>query len=85
MNSPTFSIVNQYSSVRFNAIYHIDLYRINYLNEIFDSGFDECFNNESYCLIENPGEIGEIISYHHHRIKIYKKTNTNKRVIEFLN
>ena len=54
VNSPTFSIVNQYSSVRFNAIYHIDFYRINNLNEIFDSGIDEYFNNESYCLIENP-------------------------------
>ena len=57
----------------------------NNLNEIFDSGIDEYFNNESYCLIENPGEIGKIISHLHHRIKIYKKTNSNMRVIEFLN
>ena len=85
VNSPTFSIVNQYSSVKFNTIYHIDFYRINNLNEIFDSGIDEYFNNESYCLIENPGEIGKIISHLHHIIKIYKKTNSNKRVIEFLN
>ena len=35
VNSPTFSIVNQYSSVKFNAIYHIDFYRINNLNEIW--------------------------------------------------
>ena len=85
VNSPTFSIVNQYSSSQYNTIYHIDLYRINNLNEIFDSGIEECFNNKSYCLIENPGEIHEIISYSHHRIKIIKKTNSDKRVIEFLN
>ena len=40
VNSPTFSIVNQYSSSQYNTIYHIDLYRINNLNEIFDSGID---------------------------------------------
>ena len=85
INSPTFSIVNQYSSSQYNTIYHIDLYRINNLNEIFDSGIEECFNNKSYCLIENPGKIDEIISYSHHRIKIIKKTNSDKRVIEFLN
>ena len=31
VNSPTFSIVNQYSSSQYNTIYHIDLYRINNL------------------------------------------------------
>jgi len=84
VNSPTFSIVNQYSSSQFNTIYHIDLYRINNLNEIFDSGIDEYFDNKGYCLIENPGKVDEIISYSYHRIKIFKKTNSNKRVIEFL-
>ena len=29
VTSPTFSIVNEYSSVKFNSIYHIDFYRIN--------------------------------------------------------
>ena len=36
VNSPTFSIVNEYSSLQFDTIYHIDLYRINNLNEIFN-------------------------------------------------
>ena len=85
VNSPTFSIVNEYSSLQFDTIYHIDLYRINNLNEIFDSGIDEYFDSKRYCLIENPGNIDQIFSNPYHRIKIFKKNNSNKRVIELLN
>ncbi len=83
INSPTFSIVNQYSTFKLDVIYHIDLYRINSVTEIFDSGIEEYFDNGSYCLVENPGNIDEIISNSFHRIKISKKNNGN-RVIELM-
>ncbi len=48
--SPTFTIVNEYS----DNIYHIDLYRIHSLNELYDSGVYDYFTNNGIFLVEWP-------------------------------
>ena len=48
INSPTFSIVNEYISPKVGVIYHIDLYRLNSLTEFFDSGIEEYFDKGSF-------------------------------------
>ena len=56
ITSPTFTIINQYfGEVDFEEtpIYHIDLYRIKSVQELFDIGFKEClFDEISIKLIE---------------------------------
>ena len=54
VNSPTFIIVNEYSSKKMPLIYHFDFYRMKSRSEIMDIGFKEYLNSEGLMLIEWP-------------------------------
>ena len=55
VNSPTFSIVNEYRSDSNGAlVYHFDFYRIKKLEEVYDMGYEDYFYNGGLCLIEWP-------------------------------
>jgi tRNA threonylcarbamoyladenosine biosynthesis protein TsaE len=61
VNSPTFSIVNEYDRDEGSGIFHFDFYRINRLEEIYDIGFDEYLESGNYCLMEWPEKILELL------------------------
>jgi len=61
VNSPTFTIVNEYLSGTGRSIYHFDFYRINKLSEAIDIGFDEYIYSDGLCLIEWPEKIEELL------------------------
>ena len=48
--SPSFMIAREYHG-RLN-LYHLDLYRLDHIEEIFDLGIDEYFRDDSVCAIE---------------------------------
>jgi tRNA threonylcarbamoyladenosine biosynthesis protein TsaE len=55
INSPTFSIVNEYrSSITGGLIYHFDFYRINKASEAQEIGIDDYIYSGALCLIEWP-------------------------------
>ena len=55
VNSPTFSIVNEYRSDSTGAlVYHFDFYRIKKLEEVYDIGYDDYVYSGYPCLIEWP-------------------------------
>ena len=56
VNSPTFSIVNEYSTGA-SPVYHFDFYRIKSAQEAWDMGHEEYFYSGGYCLIEWPEKI----------------------------
>jgi len=59
-NSPTYSIVNEYSGDK--KFYHFDFYRINKETELVDIGITDYFNDgEAICLIEWAELFSEII------------------------
>lgn len=53
VNSPTFTIVQQYDSGRL-PLYHFDVYRIGDVSEMDEIGYEDCFYGEGVCLIEGP-------------------------------
>lgn len=62
INSPTFSIVNEYrSNTTGELIYHFDFYRINKINEIQDIGTEDYFDSGALCFIEWPEKIQELL------------------------
>jgi len=61
VTSPTFTLVNEYRTTTGEVLYHIDFYRINKIEEALDLGIEEYFNSGSYCLMEWPELIGEIL------------------------
>ncbi|MCL1868223.1 MAG: tRNA (adenosine(37)-N6)-threonylcarbamoyltransferase complex ATPase subunit type 1 TsaE [Paludibacter sp.] len=61
VNSPTFSIINEYKTINGETIYHFDCYRINNVQEAINLGFDDYFCSENLCFIEWAENISEIL------------------------
>lgn len=61
VNSPTFSLVNEYFITDGSSIFHFDLYRIEDQSELFDMGYEEYFYSGSRCFIEWPEKAWELI------------------------
>ena len=59
--SPTYSLINQYESPFYGTVYHLDLYRLNSLEEIFDIGIEELLDQKCICLIEWPEKMIELL------------------------
>ncbi len=52
--SPTYSLVNQYTSKQNAPIYHFDLYRLKDEKELFDIGFEDYLTDNALLFIEWP-------------------------------
>lgn len=61
INSPTFSIVNEYTLSANKPIYHFDFYRLNNISEALDFGVEEYFDSGSICFIEWPEKIENLL------------------------
>jgi tRNA threonylcarbamoyladenosine biosynthesis protein TsaE len=82
VNSPTFSLVNEYFTARGNSIYHFDLYRIEDPAELFDMGYEEYFYSGSLCLIEWPDKAKSLIPHDALRVTIVVGENET-RLVQF--
>ena len=71
VNSPTFTIVQQYDSGRL-PLYHFDVYRIGDVSEMDEIGYEDYFYGEGICLIEWSERIREILPEHPIQITIEK-------------
>lgn len=54
VSSPTFAIVNEYSSPEEGSIYHMDWYRLADEQEIVAAGVEETLNSGHLCFVEWP-------------------------------
>jgi tRNA threonylcarbamoyladenosine biosynthesis protein TsaE len=54
ISSPTFSIINQYSTREGKTIYHMDLYRLKDETEAVNAGVEDCLYSGNTCLVEWP-------------------------------
>ena len=54
VSSPTFPIINEYSTRSNEKIYHFDFYRLNSFREVIEIGTDLYLDTDSYCFIEWP-------------------------------
>ncbi|MEA5007043.1 MAG: tRNA (adenosine(37)-N6)-threonylcarbamoyltransferase complex ATPase subunit type 1 TsaE [Rikenellaceae bacterium] len=61
VNSPTFTIINEYRTKDGDPVYHFDFYRIDKLEEAYDIGFDEFVDSGRLCLIEWPEKIEKLL------------------------
>ena len=61
VNSPTFTIVNEYRDGTGLPVFHFDFYRINRLSEALDIGLFEYFDSGALCLVEWPERIEELL------------------------
>ncbi|MDC0204837.1 tRNA (adenosine(37)-N6)-threonylcarbamoyltransferase complex ATPase subunit type 1 TsaE [Flavobacteriales bacterium] len=80
VSSPTFSIVNEYITQKKEKIYHFDFYRIKDESEAFDLGYEEYFFSSSFCFIEWPEKVPNLVE--DNMVKIFMHIEKEKRVIE---
>ncbi|HEY9082755.1 MAG TPA: tRNA (adenosine(37)-N6)-threonylcarbamoyltransferase complex ATPase subunit type 1 TsaE [Vicingaceae bacterium] len=83
IQSPTFSIVNEYLTEDHQQIYHFDFYRIKEEEEALDFGVEEYFYSGNYCFIEWPEKIPNLIPEKAVKVSI-TLTEDNKRLITIL-
>jgi tRNA threonylcarbamoyladenosine biosynthesis protein TsaE len=59
--SPTYSLINEYQSTLFGKVYHLDLYRLNSIDEVYDIGIEELLYQNEVCFIEWPEKMQEML------------------------
>jgi tRNA threonylcarbamoyladenosine biosynthesis protein TsaE len=78
VTSPTFTIVNEYRTILSEQIFHIDFYRIKKTNEVFDFGIEEYLTSGSYCFMEWPELIEEILPPETVKVRIIADENEQR-------
>lgn len=78
--SPTYAILNVYGSGS-QVLYHFDLYRIENLGELVDTGLFEILQDGLPCVIEWADKIEALFRMPHLRITLNYSDNTESRKI----
>ncbi|MDR3652847.1 MAG: tRNA (adenosine(37)-N6)-threonylcarbamoyltransferase complex ATPase subunit type 1 TsaE [Paludibacter sp.] len=81
VNSPTFSIVNEYEADDGKIIYHFDCYRINKIQEALDLGAEEYLYSGNLCFIEWSENIAPILPDSIVNVDIEEKENGSRNVV----
>ena len=61
ITSPTFALVNEYTSGSGDPIYHFDFYRIKKIDEVYDMGYEDYFYGGNLCFLEWPELIEDLL------------------------
>lgn len=78
VSSPTFTLVNEYKTASGDSLYHIDFYRIKKPEEAFDFGIEEYLTGQSYCFMEWPELIDDILPKQTVKIRISVGSNEER-------
>ncbi len=81
VQSPTFSIVNEYTTHEGHSVYHFDCYRLRNEAEALDIGVEEYFDSGSYCFVEWPERITALWPATYFRVSIIADVN-GERIVE---
>lgn len=83
INSPTFSIVNEYrSDTTGELIYHFDFYRIKKIEEVYDMGYEDYFDSGAVCFIEWPELIDDLLPGDAVKVSITEQED-GSRIVSF--
>ncbi len=85
VTSPTFTIVHEYEA-RYRIV-HLDVYRLNYYQEVLDLGFEELFDPESILVVEWGEAVSPLLPRRHLEVDIRRHEDPNgpedERVVVF--
>lgn len=71
--SPTFAIVNSYTTSEGDPVYHFDFYRLKNTDEAYDIGYEEYFYSGEYCFTEWTEKITELLPPQYVRVEIIEE------------
>ncbi len=81
VQSPTFSIVNEYKNTTGSTFYHFDFYRITDEEEAYNIGVEDYFFSNSYCFIEWAEKIPNLLPENHTKIKLSYINETSRNIV----
>lgn len=61
VTSPTYTLINEYKDEKDKSIYHLDLYRLDSIEEALEIGIEDILYNPNLSLIEWPEVISPIL------------------------
>lgn len=82
ITSPTFAIVNEYTTREDTPIYHFDFYRIKKIEEVYDMGYEDYFYSGNLCFLEWPELIEDLLPEDVTKVSI-KVEEDGSRYVEF--
>ncbi len=80
VQSPTYSLVNEYPARDGLPVFHFDLYRLKNIREAYEIGIEEYLDSGSYCFIEWPEVAHSVWPEDSFRLSL-KRDGSGKRVI----
>ena len=85
VSSPSFIILNRYAGVDANRrelfLYHLDLYRVRSLEEIYDLGYEEFVYGDGITLIEWAEQLGNLLPPSRYDVRLEYGTEDSQRRI----
>ncbi len=79
VHSPTFALVNEYEGDE--TVYHLDLYRLNNLDEAIDIGIEDILYSRQFCFIEWPELVEPILPGEVVRIKLELAPDSARKIL----
>nr|ARK12043.1 tRNA threonylcarbamoyladenosine biosynthesis protein TsaE [Fibrella sp. ES10-3-2-2] len=70
VQSPTYGLVNEYTTRAGESVYHFDCYRLRNEAEAMDIGLEEYLDSGSYCFVEWPERIESLWPTHYYHISL---------------
>ncbi len=80
VNSPSFSIINEYCTKTGDTIFHFDFYRLKTIDEALDIGYEEYIYSGNYCFMEWPEKIEPLLPETRLDVTI-EETDGGKRLV----
>lgn len=81
VTSPSFALINEYTTDKNLLIYHFDFYRIKKVDEAFDLGYEDYIYSGNYCFIEWPEMIEQLLPEGIVEVRISELENGARQVI----
>ena len=78
VNSPTFTIVNEYLGER--MLLHFDMYRLGGADELWDIGWDDYLERGAVCAVEWSENVAGAFTGDELTVRIEKLSDTDRRI-----
>lgn len=81
VNSPTFSIVNEYETKTGEIIYHFDCYRLDKISEALEIGIPDYLESGNRCFIEWADNIAPLLPTDVCTLRIFVDEKHQRRIV----
>lgn len=79
-SSPTFSIVNQYHTESGKVVAHLDLYRLEDEEELWDIGIEELLETSDHVFVEWPEKIENFLDENYVSVKVVANADGTRSI-----